>query len=212
MPFIFVGVALYLIYRYYTQPAQAPAAPPVVIDVDPNGGGGGGQPAAPTGGGGDVPAPPAPAIPSVSWQAVPEGAQLQPGFDYRASAPAQNFLVMSMIPGHLASAGFTNVVIHKPGEAFPNDWPDSGSALRIEATLPSGAQPQTFNLDGVSVWQKVVTQTAGQVAGYVVRHVAKGVYESVNRVRVVRGVPYPKVPVPASNGVFDGLVQRPRAR
>ena len=170
MPFIVVGLALYLLYRYYAQPPAS--AQPAVVDLDSNGGGGGDQPAAPTdnggGGGGTTPtpSPPAPSTATVSWQAIPEGAQLQPGFDYRASAPPQNFMVMALIPSHLASAGFTNVQNLHARRRLPNDWPDTGNALRIEATLPAGAQPQTFNLDGVSVWRKVVTQTAaGGAAG-----------------------------------------------
>lgn len=206
MPFIIVGLGLYLLYRYY---AGQQAAAPVVADSD------NGQPASyqPSDGGGGGGSPPTPATPSTpsspaaTWQAIPEGAQLQPGFVYRASAPPQNFLVMSMIPSHLASAGFTDVEIFKPGDVFPNDWPDSGSALRIQATLPAGAQPQTFALDGVSVWQQVSTQTTGQITHAMMKHVAHGVYERVRGVSV--SIVNPKIPVPASNGVFAGLV-RPR--
>jgi hypothetical protein len=212
MELIIVGLAVYLLYRYYAQPPQG--SQPVVVNLDSEGGGGGDTPAAPVdnGGGGSTPPPVPPAAPSgptASWQPIPEGAQLQPGFTYRASAPPQGFLVMSLISGRLSSMGFTDVQIYKPGDAFPNDWPDSGNALRIQATLPAGASPQTFNLDGVTVWQQVVTQTAGQVAEQVVRHVARGVYETMNR---VRGAPYPKVAIPASNGVYDGLVRHPQSR
>lgn len=211
MPYLFVGLALYLLYRYYSAPSATDQAGPTVLGqpdqppaqpVTPD------QPPAPSP---DQPPAPTPTTPTstVSWQPIPEGAQLQPGFDYRASAPPQGMLVMALIPSKLSSAGFTNVVIHKPGESFPNDWPDAGDKLRIEATLPSGAQPQDFNLDGVSVWQKVVQQTAGQAVEHAIRHVAHGVYETVNR---VRGVPYPKVAVPTSNGVYAGLVRPPQSR
>jgi len=201
-----IGLAAYLLYRYYA--GQQPAQQPAVVNLDDDNGG---QPAAyqpgDNGGGGGTtpPPPPGPSAPTstVAWQPISEGAQLQPGFVYRASAPPQNFLVMSMIPGHLASAGFTDVQIYKPGDAFPNDWPDTGSALRIQATLPAGAQPQTFALDGVSVWQQTsATHTAGQVVQQVVEH-------AMNR---VRGVSYRKIPVPASNGVFAGLVRPPQSR
>ncbi len=210
MPYVIVGLALYLLYRYYAaQPAvpppPAPSLPPVVNipGVDPAGGGGSGGGG---GGGGDTPAPAATTT-TVTWQSVPEGAQLTPGFDYRASAPPQGSLVMMMIPGHLSGAGFTNVVIHNPGDAFPADWPDSGSALRVEATLPESAQPQTFNLDGVKVWQKIVTQsTAGQQPPRaMMRHVAQGVYETVSRAAA-------PIAIPVSNGVYAGLVRPPQSR
>lgn len=203
MPYIVVGFVLYLLYRHYAQ--QAAPAPlgsqsnPANADSGP-----GDQPA--NGGGGDVPAPVSPpAVPTVSWQVIPEGQQLTPGADYRASAPPQGMLVMALIPGHMASVGFTNVVIHKPGESFPNDWPDTGDALRIEATLPPGAQAQTLSLDGVSVWRKVITQTAGDVA----RHVAR---RAVQMVEAARGGAYPNVPYPTSNGVYAGLVRPPQSR
>jgi len=188
VPFVIAGVALYLLYRHYTADAAPPPAPQNVVDLDalPSDP----QPSDPT-------PSPAPASPTVSWQEIPEGQQLAPGADYRASAPPQNFMVMAMIPSHLASAGFTNVTIYKPGEAFPNDWPDTGDALRVEATLPPDAQPQTFNLDGVRVWRKATQQSAGAVIRHAV-HVGAQLARDL-----------PKRMPPSGNGVYAGLVRRP---
>jgi hypothetical protein len=202
MPYIVVAVALYFLYKHFS--AQSQPAAVVNLDNTPDGpssvpsdnGGGGDQPPAP-----DPSPAPSPAAPTVTWKQIPEGQQLTPGADYRASAPPQNALVMALIPSHLASAGFTNVVIYKPGDAFPNDWPDSGNALRIAATLPASAQAQTLNLDGVSVWQNVATDSVSGVLRNVVGRVAHVAPTQV--VQAARTMPHP-----TNNGVYAGLVRR----
>jgi hypothetical protein len=186
MPYIVVGFALYLLYRHFAAKAAAPA----VVDLDAQGQPASSQPDQPP-----VPVPaPAPSPAAAAWTELPEGSTLAPGGTYRASAPPQGMLVMMVIPGRLSAAGFTGVHIYNPGDAFPNDWPDSGSLLRIEATLPASASPQTFDLASVRVWKQSVTQTAGSV----LRSAAR---------RAVR-VAGTQVVHPKSNGVYDGLVRR----
>jgi hypothetical protein len=195
MPFLLVGFVLYLLYRRYTNPTASSAiAPASGQDVQPAAYQGPGSP----------PTDPSTA-PTVTWKELPEGSQLQPGFVYRASAPPQGMITMMAIPSTLASRSFTGVTIYKPGAAFPNDWPDTGNLLRIEAALPLAAQPQEFSLDGVRVWQQVPSQTVGQVVKRVlqtVRHTEDSVREQIGA--VVAAHPRPK-----RRGVYDGLLRRP---
>lgn len=193
MPYIVVGVAMYLLYRYFSTQESTPAGQASYE--------GQGQPAA--NGGEPAPAAPgSPSAPSVVWQPLAEGSQLQPGSSYRAAAPPQNALVMAMIPSKLSSMGFTGVTIYKPGDAYPNDWPDSGGdMLRIAATLPAGAQPQTLSLNGVSVWRATLAQTTGQVLRRVAQGAARVAMHPGDVVRAA-GVAYP-----SGFGAHNGLVK-----
>ena len=194
MPYLVVGFVLYLLYRHYSRPEAAAAA--ITNTPEDQQPAADQQPDAPSAG--DHTGPP-------TWKELPEGSQVQPGFVYRASAPPQGALIMMMVPGQLAGMGFTDVQIHKPGDAFPNDWPDSGNLLRIEATLPATAQPQTFQLDGVRVWQQVPTQTVGDVF----RRMVKIVRATEDHVRQQVAGAVPSHPHPKDFGVYSGLVRRP---
>ena len=201
MPYLVVGFVLYLLYRHYSNPeaAAASAKQPAAN----------GQDVQPVNNADNTNPPPSPSpgdsTGPVTWKELPEGSQMQPGSVYRASAPPQGALVMMMISSTLTGRGFTDVQIYKPGSAFPNDWPDSGDLLRIEATLPEGAQPQTFELQGVRVWQQMPTQTVGDIF----RAFVKTVRATEDNVRHHVAAVVPSHPHPKDFGVYSGLVRRP---
>jgi hypothetical protein len=194
MPFIVIGLALYMLYRYFKPSSGLPAGGGASSDGGDGGlpasyGGGGGDDGGGGGGGGGGTST------GTRWQQLGAGDQITPGFKYRASAPPQDDLTMMLLPKGLAGYGFTDVTIYKPGAAFPNDWPDSGAdKLRIEATLPTQDPGQLPS--GTVVWRLTPLQGAGAVIESV-----------VHAVRQATGAAGAH-PHPVNLGVYAGLVRR----
>lgn len=184
MPYIVVAVALYFLWRYYSDKEKAAL--------------GQGQGQGQSG---------SPAPPVVVWEPVATGASLQPGATYRVSAPDPGPLVMLMLPGELQKRGFVDVSIYKPGDAYPNDWPDSGgSLLRGQATLRPDAQPQALDaIEGVRVWKLTTRQGASGVVDDVIAVVRQHVKRAV---RSHVGERQQEIVHPTSYGVYDGLIRR----